>query len=126
MAYPDPQQEHMRRSGLGVFAVALAIAALVGFSALATVTRILGAAAIPIWGFAGVFAVFAVRGPIGQALARRLDARQANEPVEVPPELYAELDELRARLGELEERADFAERLLSQRDAAGALKRPEH
>jgi hypothetical protein len=32
---------------------------------------------------------------------------------EVPPELYAELDELRARVGELEERVDFSERLLA-------------
>ncbi|MGE0439603.1 MAG: hypothetical protein AB7L66_15590 [Gemmatimonadales bacterium] len=60
-------------------------------------------------------ATVALRGPVGQAIARRL---QGPAPSELPPEqLLNELDELRGRIMELEERADFSERLLaSQRE----------
>ena len=59
----DPQQDHMRSSGLGAVAFALMIASIVGFGALATVTRIIGAAAIPIWVFAALAAVAIFKGP---------------------------------------------------------------
>jgi hypothetical protein len=39
--------------------------------------------------------------------------------LDVPSEVYAELDELRARVLELEERQDFAERLLADRSGQG-------
>jgi len=65
-------------------------------------TTIVGAAA----------AAFILKGPVGHALARRI---QGAEPSELPPEqVLAELDELRTRVAELEERADFSERLLAR------------
>jgi hypothetical protein len=56
-------------------------------------------------------------GPIGAALARRLGGRpresEAHAKIEqVSERVTAEVDELRGRLAEVEERLDFAERLL--------------
>jgi hypothetical protein len=58
-------------------------------------------------------------GPIGAALARRLSGHA--EPSEVQAEIEhmnermtAEVDALRGRLAEMEERLDFAERLLTR------------
>jgi hypothetical protein len=66
-------------------------------------TTIVGAAA----------AAIILRGPLGQALAARLHG--SSQGAELPPEqVLNELDELRGRITELEERADFSERLLSQ------------
>jgi hypothetical protein len=53
----------------------------------------------------------ALRGPLGQALARRISGGGSELP---PEQVLNELDELRGRLTELEERADFAERLLAK------------
>ena len=79
----------------------------------------IGPAAIPIWGFAAAAAIFTFRGPLGAALATRISG-QAQHELEVPPEMYAELDELRGRVAELEERVDFSERLLTQKsESAG-------
>lgn len=65
--------------------------------------------------------------PLFRAIRRKLEGRGLPEP-----EVMAELDELRARvegmqhverrLGELEERVDFAERLLAQQKEAKQLK----
>ena len=38
-------------------------------------------------------------------------------PAEVPPELLEEMDEMRHRMVELEERVDFTERLLARQRA---------
>ena len=67
-----------------------------------------------------VGAAIALRGPLGQAIARRLHGEASSDAL--PPEhVIAELDELRTRVAELEERADFSERLLAQhRDPAGS------
>ncbi len=71
-------------------------------------------------------AVVVLRGPVGKALGqwitgwshaeqRWIEAKAA--PAEVA-ELRAEVDELRHQLGDVQERLDFAERLLArQRDA---------
>lgn len=58
-----------------------------------------------------VAAAVVLIGPVGKALARRLEGRTALAP---PEEILVELDELRSRLVELEERMDFSERLLAQ------------
>jgi hypothetical protein len=58
------------------------------------------------------------RGPIGAALAERI--RGGAAPV-VDPALGAEVDHLRGRLAEVEERLDFAERLLAQAREADQL-----
>lgn len=74
----------------------------------------------------GLFAACAfVLFPLFRALARRIEGKTADR------ELRAEIDELRARLqelesgqqhvAELEERLDFAERLLSQQRSADRL-----
>jgi hypothetical protein len=62
--------------------------------------------------FGGGTAFLLSISPIGKAIAERIRSRGA-----VPmhdPELLAELDSLRRDVSELQERVDFAERLLSQ------------
>jgi hypothetical protein len=58
-------------------------------------------------------------GPIGSALARRLGGRAEPgdahaEVEEMGARVTAEVDDLRNRLAEVEERLDFAERLLAR------------
>jgi hypothetical protein len=90
-------------------------AGMVLFLALMGVTDEIGAASIPIWIAAMVGIATALRGPLGAAMAKRI----AGEPVDAnalpPEETLAELDDLRRRVYELEERVDFSERLLAQR-----------
>jgi hypothetical protein len=50
-------------------------------------------------------------GPLARAAADRLRGRPAPE---ADPALLAEVDQLRERLAEVEERLDFAERLLAR------------
>ena len=58
------------------------------------------------------------RGPLGDALARRIGGDAAHRPGD-----DAELADLRTRLAELEERQDFTERVLLQDRPAGELPR---
>ena len=68
--------------------------------------------AIPTTLVGAVAAAVILRGPVGQALAARI---QGGAHAELPPEqVLNELDDLRGRISELEERADFSERLLAQ------------
>lgn len=54
--------------------------------------------------------------PVGKAIAERIRGGAQGGP---DPEVLAELDHLRQDVGELQERLDFAERLLAQhRDPA--------
>jgi ubiquinone biosynthesis protein UbiJ len=56
-----------------------------------------------------------LRGPVGKAIARRLEGQQL--PEGQSPEIagrLAQVDELSHRVAELEERLDFAERLLAR------------
>lgn len=69
-------------------------------------------ALIPISLFLSVAAVLIFRGPFGKAMAERLAGRQAPGPES--ERLRAEVEELRYRLAELEERVDFSERLLAR------------
>ncbi len=69
--------------------------------------------AIPALITGGVVGGVVLRGPLGKALAQRIGS-VATAPSEVPVELIEELDEVRNRVLELEERLDFAERLLAQ------------
>ena len=57
--------------------------------------------------------------PIGRAWADRIRGRAA-EPVQ-DPAVYEELDHLRQDVTELQERLEFAERLLAQKREAGQL-----
>lgn len=76
--------------------------------------------AIPV-GVVGALSTAAVlSGPVGKALAQRLGLRNPPAPSEVPEQVLGELDELRMRMQELEERVDFSERLLAQQPRAGS------
>lgn len=89
------------------------------FSGLGEASRQLGPASIPIWFIAIGGAVFALRGSLGKAIADRIAGRSLPDEsgvAQVPEEVYAELDDLRVRMSELEERVDFSERLLSKHD----------
>lgn len=78
----------------------------------------LGAASIPIWlGVSGAgWAI--LKGPLGEAIAARL--RGGPSHAELGEDALAELDEMRTRLAELEERQDFSERLLARHNDAAA------
>ena len=75
--------------------------------------------------FVSITAVFIMRGPFGRAMAERLSgrARSSSEDQDVR-ELKGEAEELRNQLYEVQERLDFAERLLARQDERAAL--PKH
>jgi hypothetical protein len=58
----------------------------------------------------GIALVFFFAVPIRRALLRKIEGTAPTHD----PQLEAEVDQLRNRMGELEERLDFAERLLAQ------------
>jgi hypothetical protein len=77
---------------------------------------------VPISLFVSLAAVAIFRGPMGKALGdrwagRRLDGDSAAETEAI----HADIDELRFRLAEVEERLDFTERLLAQQSGPEAL-----
>ncbi|MFN0181604.1 MAG: hypothetical protein ACKVZ0_22560 [Gemmatimonadales bacterium] len=64
------------------------------------------------WGLVNIF-----RGPVGQAMARRIHGGSAADP-ELAGELFdlkSQVEQLQHRLSEAEERIDFNERLLAQK-----------
>jgi hypothetical protein len=98
--------------------IGIGLAGMGLFGALAAASATLGPIAVPIWAMAVGLVAVTVRSPVARAFADRVAGRVGPDAVEVPPELYGELDELRARVLELEERQDFAERLLSDRSGS--------
>jgi hypothetical protein len=64
-------------------------------------------------GFLSAAAVFIFRGPLGKALADRIAGRHLAADPEAQ-RLRQDVDELRAELGAVQERLDFAERLLTR------------
>ena len=75
----------------------------------------------------GATAIGLLFGPIGSALARRLAGRpdpdEAHAEIEQMGErMTAEVDHLRSRLAEVEERLDFAERLLARGGEADQIR----
>lgn len=103
-----------KQEWIGSAFVGIGLGAMGLFGALAAASASLGPAAVPIWAIAAFIVVRLLRSPMAKAFADRLAGRAVDAGDTVPPELYAELDELRARLTEMEERQDFAERLLAQ------------
>ena len=78
---------------------------------------------IPLLVVGGALAAYLSKTEVGHALAHRI--RHGPAVLETP-EVYGELDDLRNRVLELEERLDFAERLLAQpKDAERAVGRVE-
>jgi hypothetical protein len=64
-----------------------------------------------------------LRSPLARSFAERLSGRTADADIPELSELYAELDELRARVGEMEERQDFAERVLAKTEGMAVSSR---
>jgi hypothetical protein len=82
----------------------------------------LGPFLVPITLFITIGAVAIFRGPLGKALGERIAGR--HDDVAAAPEidqLRSELDEIRYRLTDMEERLDFTERVLTQERDRGAL-----
>ena len=97
-------------------------AAIVTVIALSKASEAMGAASIPIWLAVIGGAVFLLRGPLGEALLHSVanyDAEQTSTAVD--PGVLQELDDLRAQVGELQERMDFTERLLAREREARPL-----
>jgi hypothetical protein len=80
----------------------------------------------------GVFAIVFIFGggsliglsftPLGRAIADRIRHGAMPAAAEPDPAVYEELDHMRQEMAELQERVDFAERLLAERDAPRELK----
>lgn len=69
--------------------------------------------------------VMVFRGPVGQAIARRIQGRAGELELEMITEVHALREQvltLEQQVGELEERLDFSERLLARgREPAGPV-----
>ena len=75
--------------------------------------------------FLSAATVLVLRGPFGRAFAERLSGRPRHDDTDVQ-ELRGEVDDLRQQIGEVQERLDFAERLLARQDErAGVLPKGE-
>ncbi len=108
-----------KQEWIGAAFVGIGLGAMALFGALAAASAVLGPISVPIWAIAAFMVMGIVRSPVGKAFAERLAGRTTDSDDPDLPALYAELDELRARLSEMEERQDFAERLLAQPPQAG-------
>ncbi len=64
--------------------------------------------------FGGGTCIALAFSPLGRAVADRLRYGKTPPINETDPAVYAELDQLRVEMSELQERVDFAERLLSK------------
>lgn len=108
-----------RNTGAWVF---LVMAMVVGIAGFIVGTAIIGKDfAFPAMIVATILIIFGLRSPLGQALGEAL----RGSPTALPDEAtLAELDELRAHVLELEERMNFAERLLSQNAPAAPRELP--
>jgi len=82
----------------------------------------MGAASIPIWIAAIAGAAYVLRGPLGEAILRSVAGENGDpEQAVASQEILQDLDDLRAQVGELQERVDFAERMLAREREERAL-----
>ena len=108
-------RDRPRRRGFPPIVAAMVGGGIITVVALSKATEVLGAASIPIWAMVIGAAVFVLRGPLGEALLHTVaQADSEREPLGTDPNVLAELDDLRAQVGELHERLDFTERLVAQ------------
>ena len=111
-----------RRSRWSPTIALLVAASFVVMVSLSKATEHLGAASIPIWAMVIGGAVFLFRGPFGEAVLHSLAQGDPDrEPMGTDPAVLQELDDLRAQVGELQERMDFTERLLAREREARPL-----
>jgi len=117
MSATDPKHDSTGYLYMAMGFVGLGLIAVLGM-----VTSRLGPASIPIWAISLGGVMMVIKSPIGQAIATRLGGTSPHQQqLDVPQEVYAELDELRARIGELEERTDFTERLIAKQGTPGTM-----
>ena len=69
---------------------------------------------VPITLMLSITTLMVLRGPIGKALADRLAGGVAPGPTKPDDQVLGEVDELKQRVVELEERLDFTERVLAK------------
>jgi hypothetical protein len=66
----------------------------------------------------GVIGLAMLLGPVGGALARWIESKSGRQPDDLADLQQQQLEQLAGRVNELEERLDFAERMLAaKRDA---------
>ncbi len=110
-------------SGLGFAVGAIGLGLIGAFIALSVVIG--EDFAVPAMIAAAIAATITLRGPVGKALARWIDGSARGGAGQLPEENAAEIEDMRARLVELEERVDFAERLLARGRDSAAVPRGE-
>jgi hypothetical protein len=73
--------------------------------------------------FMSIAATIILRGPLGRALARRIEGvdAAAADRVQYLEQRVANLEQAQARIPELEERVDFAERVLTRAETPERL-----
>ena len=77
---------------------------------------------VPMTLFVTIGAVVVLRGPLGKAIADRIAGRAgAGAPSEDVHALQGEVEDLRYRLQDVEERLDFTERVLARHKQPGQL-----
>ncbi len=76
---------------------------------------------VPITMFLTIGAVLIFRGPMGKALGERMAGRHQEVDHGETDALRAEVEEMRYRMIDLEERVDFAERMLAKHKEADRL-----
>ena len=87
----------------------------------------IGEALVAMTLFISVGATFVLRGPLGKALADRIAGRRftddggAGGMRDLSDQMLGELDEVKGRLAEMEERQDFTERMLTRARAQDEL-----
>jgi hypothetical protein len=101
-----------------VLGVAL-VAAAISFAVVAV--KVGEGFAIPVGIASAIAFAVVLRGPLGKAIARRLEGG----PAEPSDEVVQSLDDIRVRLGELEERLDFTERVLARSHESARLAQPD-
>ncbi len=105
----------MRESNVPLY-TAITIISVVLLGAYIALSVVIGSEfAIPALITGGVVGAIVLKGPVGKALAERI--HQGTVGAGTDPDLLAEMDEMRNRMVELEERVDFTERLLAQHRA---------
>ena len=104
------RSDDLRRQVMATISV-LGLAGIIGFVVLSAKLGL--PFAIPVGILGTIAAGVSLTGPLGKALVRRLEGDAAHSD-ETTGQLLAEMDELRGRVQELEERVDFSERLLAQ------------